>query len=137
MRLLETTSVFRFGTHYIATDLSPVLGAYDINPYSLNMTFKNGPRAIGHPTPFFYVYNPIKPQSVKIAWAVPGAEGPLEAGTYTFQISATNLQSTYRLQSEVHLDILEFRATTKTPDLGLVGFVVALGLALAARRRHS
>jgi hypothetical protein len=150
MKLLETESLFRAGTHYLATGLSPVFGAYDIDPYSLNMTYESGPSKVGNPAPLFYFYNPIRPQVVKVVWAVPSDGPPLSAGNYTFRLAAMNLQHTYRFQSDVPLSIIAFNKARPQSIVGLdaappallwtvsLGLVGCLGLTgVVAWRRHN
>lgn len=140
LQLVEHQSLYRAGTHFIATTVAPVLGAYDIWPFSLNMTFQEGPRAVGDPSPVFYFYNPLKPQTVKVLWAVPNDQGPLPAGTYTFELSLMNFQQTYRYRTNVTLEILDFSQVKgeTTPAIGAAPLLVAsAALLLFFRRRNN
>lgn len=131
MEVTEVTTVYRTGTHYIITGLSPVFGAYDIDPFSLNMTFKKGPTAIGNPAPLFYFFNDHKPTTVRVVWSVPGQPRDFRAGTYEFEVKVSNLWHTYEHRDTVEMDIIEFASSPKNAAgfepllLLLAGAVVA------------
>lgn len=138
-QLSDSQSLYRSGIHFIATTVSPVFGAYDIWPFSLNMTFRDGPRRVADPSPVFHFYHPLKPQSVKILWAVPNEQGPLPAGTYTFEMSLTNFQQTYRYRTNVTLEILDFSEVKgeTTPATGAAPLLAATAVLLALVRRRN
>lgn len=142
MKLTDATSIYRGGTHYLVTDITSLFGAYDLNPFSLNMTFKDGPMVAGKPQPIYYFPNSKVPHTVRIVWALPpeSPENPaLKAGTYEFKLGATNLWGTYALNATVPLDILQFssaKSKTPGPELPLVLLAVTV-LVVALRRRHN
>jgi hypothetical protein len=141
MRLLESSYIYRAGTHYLITDISSLFGAYDLNPFSLNMSFDNGPMDAGKPQPIYYFPNSKVPHSVRIVWALPPEEPgvpKLKAGTYEFRLSVSNLWSTYSLNETVPLDILQFTsANSKTPGFELPAVLVVAAGVVALRRRHN
>lgn len=142
LRLTESTSIYRAGTHYLVTDITSLFGAYDLNPFSLNMTFNDGPMAAGKPQPIYYFPNSRVPHTVRIVWALPpeSPENPgLKAGTYEFNLAASNLWGTYVLNATVPLDILQFTsAKSKTPGPELPLLLVGLAaLAVVLRRRDN
>ncbi len=142
MRLSEVTSIYRSGTHYLVTDITSLFGAYDLNPFSLNMTFHDGPMVAGKPQPIYYFPNSRVPHTVRIVWALP-PESPdtpsLKAGTYEFKLMVSNLWGTYALNETVPLDILQFSsAKSKTPGPELPLLLMGLAMtAIALRRRHN
>ncbi|HEX9816024.1 MAG TPA: hypothetical protein VGB18_03500 [Candidatus Thermoplasmatota archaeon] len=142
MRLSEVTTIYRSGTHYLVTDITSLFGAYDLNPFSLNMTFRDGPMAAGKPQPIYYFPNSRVPHTVRIVWALP-PESPdvpgLKAGTYDFKLAASNLWGTYAMNATVPLDILQFssaKSKTPGPELPLLLVGIAM-LAIVLRRRHN
>lgn len=136
IRLLEHVSLLRDGHYYLVTTLASAFGAYDLDPFSFNMTFAGGPQPVGNPQPLFFVSNPLKPQTVRVVWAVPG-DNSLRAGAYEFALTVLNLQHTYRLEDRVTLEILDIAGpkTGSSPDLtAAMGLLAVVAVAFARRR---
>lgn len=144
IRLSESSYIYRSGTHYLVTDITPLFGAYDLNPFALNMTFKGGPMDAGKPQPIYYFPNSKSniPHTIRIVWALPQAtpgDANLRAGTYDFELAVSNLWGTYTLRDTTQLDILQFssaKTQTPGPDAALVVLAIA-ALAVLLRRRHN
>ncbi|MBI2076963.1 MAG: hypothetical protein HYT80_01135 [Euryarchaeota archaeon] len=136
VRVLDHLSVLRDGHYFIVTTLASAFGAYDLDAFSLNMTFREGPSDVGNPQPLFFVVNPLKPQTVRVVWAVPG-DASLRAGAYDFSLSVVNLQHTYELRDRVSLDILGIAGPKagRSPDLAAPLALLTMAAAALLRRR--
>jgi hypothetical protein len=142
LMLSEVNSIYRAGTHYLVTDITSLFGAYDLNPFSLNMSFHSGPMDTAKPTPIYYFPNSKVPHTIRVVWAIPTGEADrpsLIAGTYLFDLRVSNLWGTYEMREQVPLDIFQFTTAKRSADGAPVAFAL---LALAAvvfvaGRRHN